>query len=182
MTFAELRERLPDTAKDLRLNLDAIARIETLTPSQLWGSVLASALATRQADVIRAAAAEARSRLDPAAFAATYDAVRTAASLMAMNNVYYRTRHLLHDAAFDAVPARLRMQGMQSHGAPQIDFELWSVAVSAVNGCGMCLESHVGKLVKQHGVAVEVVHEAVRVAAVIFAVAATLDGEAALAG
>ena len=178
MDLATLQSKIPDPAKDIRLNLASIERIDSLTPSQLWGTVLASALATRQADVIRWAGAEAKKRLDPQAF----DAARTAAAIMAMNNVYFRTRHLLHDPAFDAVPARLRMQGMQSHGAPQIDFELWSVAVSAVNGCGMCLESHVGKLVKQHGVAVEVVHEAVRIAAVVFAVAATLDGEAALAG
>ena len=177
MSFATLRERIPDTAKDLRLNLDTIPRIETLTPQQLWGSVLAAALATRQAEVIRAAAEEARRHLQPAVF----DAARTAASIMAMNNVFYRTRHLVQDPEFAAVPARLRMQGMQTHGAPSVDFELWSVAVSAINGCGACLQSHVGKLVKEHAVAREAVNDVVRVSAILFAIAATLDAEAALA-
>jgi alkyl hydroperoxide reductase subunit D len=61
------------------------------------------------------------------------------------------------------------------------DFELWSLAVSAINGCGMCMESH-EKIVRQAGLTQEQVQTAVRIAAVVHAVAATLDGEAALAG
>lgn len=176
MDLATLQSKIPDPAKDIRLNLASIERIDSLTPSQLWGTVLASALATRQADVIRWAGAEAKKRLDPQAF----DAARTAAAIMAMNNVFYRTRHLLHDDELDQTPARLRMQGMQSHGAPQVDFEIWSVAVSAVNGCGMCLQSHVSKL-RQHGVRTEAVNDVVRVAAMLFAAACVIDSEAALA-
>src|SRR5262245_24473068 len=95
--FEALRARIPDAAKDVRLNLSSLEKIDTLTPQQLWGSVLASALSARQEDAARAALAEARKRLD----GPTIDAVRTAAALMAMNNVYYRTRHLLHDPEFD---------------------------------------------------------------------------------
>lgn len=177
MDLETLQGKIPDVAKDIRLNLGAIERIETLDASQLWGAVLASALAGRQADVIEWAAAAARARMLPAAF----DAARTAAAIMAMNNVYYRTRHLLQDADLDQAPARLRMQGMQTHGAPAVDFELWSVAVSAVNGCGMCLQSHVAKL-KQHGVATEAINDVVRVAAIVAAAAATIEAEAALGG
>jgi lipoyl-dependent peroxiredoxin subunit D len=171
-----LLAKIPDPAKDLRLNLGSLERAESLTASQLWGAVLATALASRQADVIRWAAAGTRARLDPAAF----DAARTAAAVMAMNNVYYRTRHLVGDPALDQVPARLRMQGLQTHGAPQADFELWCVAVSAVNGCGMCLQSHVAKL-REAGVGLEAVTEVMRVAAIVAAVAATVEAEAALA-
>lgn len=176
MDLATLQSKIPDTAKDIRLNLGSIERSEALTPQQLWGAVLASALATRQADVIRWAGTEAKKRLEAPAFAAA----RTAAALMSMNNVFYRTRHLLQDAELDQVPARLRMQGMQTHGAPQPDFELWSVAVSAMNGCGMCLQSHVAKL-KQHGVRPEAVNDVVRIGAILAAAAAVIDGEAALA-
>ena len=174
MTFAELRERLPDTAKDLRLNLDAIARIETLTPSQLWGGVLASALATRHADVIRAAAAEARSRLDPAAFAATYDAVRTAASLMAMNNVYYRFRHMIEKPAYSQRPARLRMQRIAQPATNKLDFELLCLAVSSINGCEACVKAH-EQAVIDGGLTEEHVHDAVRIAAVVHAAAVGLE-------
>lgn len=172
MDFATLATRIPDTAKDLRLNLDAITRSEHLTPQQLWGTVLASALASRQADVIRAARAEASSRLTPEATAA----VRTAAALMAMNNVFYRFRHLVEDPEYGNVPARLRMQGMQTHGAPAEDFELWCIAVSAVNGCGLCMQSHERKL-RATGVSRETVNDAIRIAAVVHAVSAVLDQE-----
>lgn len=176
MTLEALQALIPDAAKDIRLNLGSLERVETLTPSQLRGAVLVSAMAARQADVIRWAASAARAAMEPAAF----DAARTAAALMAMNNVYYRTRHLLHDDELDRVPARLRMQGMQTHGAPAIDFELWSVAVSAVNGCGACLQSHVAKL-RQAGVSHEAINDVIRVAAVVTAAAATIEAEAALA-
>ncbi len=65
-------------------------------------------------------------------------------------------------------------------GVERVDFELWSRAVSAINGCGMCMESH-EKVVRQDGLSVEQVQTAVRIAAVVHAVAASLDGEAALA-
>ncbi|MCG3134967.1 MAG: Alkyl hydroperoxide reductase AhpD [Planctomycetes bacterium] len=176
MDFATLAARIPDAAKDLRLNLSTLERSEHLTPSQAWGAILATALASRQRDVIAAAAAEARKRMEPAHF----DAARTAAALMAMNNVYYRFRHLVGDPVYAEIPARLRMQGMNTHGAPHADFELWSIAVSAVNGCGMCMETHEKKL-RGQGVSPQAVNDAVRIAAVIHAVAQTLDHEAGLA-
>ena len=173
--FAALQARLPDTLKDLRLNLSGIERTETLTPSQLWGTVVAAALTSRNADLIRAAAAEALKRVD----AKTVEAARTASALMAMNNVYYRFRHMAEDREFANLPARLRMQGMASHGAPVDDFELWCVAVSAINNCGACVNSHVAKL-RAHEVARETIHDAVRVASIVFSVASALDGLAAL--
>ena len=181
MDFEALRTKIPDHSKDTRLNVSSLERSDALTPPQQWGSILAAALATRQADVIRAAMTETKKRLPADTSDATINAVRTAASLMAMNNIYYRSRHLLHNDMLDQVPARLRMQGMMSHGQPQVDFELWSVAVSAINGCGMCLESHVGKLVKEHGVRLEAVNDVLRISAVLFATASVLDQEAALA-
>lgn len=182
MDFEALKTLIPDTAKDIRLNLGSLERSDALTPGQLWGSVVAAALATRQPSVIRAAFGEAKKRLDPATADATLAAVKTAAAIMAMNNIFYRSRHLLHDEALNQVPARLRMQGMMTHGQPQMDFELWSVAVSAINGCGMCLESHSGKLMKEHAVRPEAINDVLRISSVMFAAASVVDHEAALAG
>lgn len=182
MDFEALKTLIPDTAKDIRLNLGSLERSDALTPGQLWGSVVAAALATRQPSVIRAAFGEAKKRLDPATADATLAAVKTAAAIMAMNNIFYRSRHLLHDEALNQVPARLRMQGMMTHGQPQVDFELWSVAVSAINGCGMCLESHSGKLMKEHAVRPEAINDVLRISSVMFAAASVVDHEAALAG
>ena len=61
---------------------------------------------------------------------------------MAMNNIYYRFVHLVHAADYKTMPAKLRMNAMAKPGVDKVDFELWSLAVSAVNGCGMCLEAH----------------------------------------
>jgi alkyl hydroperoxide reductase subunit D len=99
---------------------------------------------------------------------------------MAMNNVYYRFTHLV-GGDYPNMPARLRMNVMARPGVDKADFELWSLAVSAVNGCGMCMESH-EKVVRAAGLTTEQVQAAVRIAATVHAVAATLDGEAALAG
>ena len=96
---------------------------------------------------------------------------------MAMNNVYYRFTHLV-GGEYPNMPAKLRMNVMARPGVDKATFELWSLAVSAVNGCGMCMESH-ERAVRQQGLTAEQVQAAVRIAAVVHAAAAVLDGEAA---
>jgi lipoyl-dependent peroxiredoxin subunit D len=171
-----LRDRIPDHAKDLRLNLDALWKSESLSPTQLWVVALATALATRQDELARAVAAEARTKLD----GKTFEAARTAAALMGMNNVYYRSLHLLSNPEYGSLPARLRMQGLATHGIERVDFELACLAVSAVNGCGKCLDSHEHEL-RQRGATALQVQDALRIAAVLSAIAAVLDGVRALA-
>jgi len=72
------------------------------------------------------------------------------------------------------MPARLRMNGMRSHGADHNDFELWSLAVSAINGCGKCVDSH-DKVVRDKGVSEETVLAIVRIASVVHAIGTVLD-------
>ena len=172
-----LRERIPEHAKDLRLNLDALSKVESLTPPQLWGTLLASALAARNAELIRAVFEDARAQLSNAALTAA----RTAAALMGMNNIYYRFVHLASNPEYGSLPARLRMQGLANPGVDKLDFELWSLAVSAVNGCGKCIDAHEREL-RTGGASALQVQDAVRIAAVLYAIAAVLDGEQALAG
>jgi alkyl hydroperoxide reductase subunit D len=176
MTLDDLKTALPDYAKDLRLNLSAIQRSEVLSPAQLFGTIAVAAIASREPTLQRAALAAAREHLSPEAL----DAAKTAAALMGMNNVYYRFVHLVGDAEYGRLPARLRMQGMLSPAVPKLDFELWSLAVSAVNGCGACLASH-EKALRQAGATPAMVQEAARVAAVIHGVAVVLASEAAQA-
>jgi alkyl hydroperoxide reductase subunit D len=171
-----IRDRIPEYAKDLRLNLDAIAKVESLTPQQLWGTALASALATRNDDLVRAVADEARTHIDDVAFGAA----RTAAALMGMNNVYYRSLHLISNPEYGTLPARLRMQAIANPGVERLDFELFCLAVSAVNGCGKCLDSHEGEL-RKRGATALAVQDALRIASVLHAIAGVLDGERALA-
>jgi alkyl hydroperoxide reductase subunit D len=176
MTIEALKERLPDYAKDLKLNLGSLAAEASLSAQQRAGTFIASALASRNAEVIRALTTE----FAPHLSAEALTAAKASAAIMGMNNIYYRFVHLV-GGDYERLPARLRMNIIGKPGVEKVDFELWSLAVSAVNGCGMCLTSH-EKIVREAGLSTEQVQAAVRIAAVVHAVAAVLDGEDALAG
>jgi len=172
MALDELKSAIPDYAKDLRLNLGSVIGNSDLPQQQLWGTVLACAIASRSPRVLRELEPAAKEQLSPEA----YTAAKSAAAIMAMNNVFYRTRHLLSDPEYGTLRAGLRMNVIGNPGVEKVDFELWSLAVSAINGCGMCIESHEHEL-RKAGLTAEQIQAAVRVAAVVHAVAAVLDGE-----
>jgi len=175
MSLEALRNALPDYAKDQKLNLGSLAAETALSEQQRAGTFVVSAFASRNPQVIREIVGEFGPQLAPEALTAA----KAAASVMGMNNIYYRFTHLVA-GDYAQMPARLRMNIMAKPGVEKVDFELWSLAVSAINGCGMCMESH-EKTLLQQGVSKEAVQAAVRIAAVVHATAATLDGEAALA-
>ncbi|HEX5598834.1 MAG TPA: carboxymuconolactone decarboxylase family protein [Micromonosporaceae bacterium] len=171
-----IKAALPDYAKDIRLNLSSTISTSTLSAAQAWGTALACAVAARNPVVLREIAAEAAGHLK----AEAVEAAKGAAAIMAMNNVYYRAKHLIGDENYGSIPARLRMQIIGNPGVDKGDFELWCLAVSAITGCGVCLESH-EKNLRRADFSREQVHEALRIAAVVHAAAVTLDAEAALA-
>ena len=175
MSIETLKSAIPEYAKDIKLNLGSLAMDATLTPQQRAGTFIASALAARNATVTQAIVAEYGPALSPEALTAA----KAAAAIMAMNNVYYRFVHLV-GGDYANMPAKLRMSVIGKPGVEKADFELWSLAVSAVNGCGMCMEAH-EKVVRHGGLSQEHVQTAVRIASVVQAVAAVLEGEAALA-
>ena len=175
MSLEALRNRLPEYAKDQKLNLGSLSTEPTLTAQQRAGTFIVSALAARNPSVIRDIVAEFGPQLSPEAL----NAAKAAASIMGMNNIYYRFTHLVV-GDYAQMPAKLRMNIMARPGVEKVDFELWSLAVSAINGCGMCMESH-EKVLLQHGVGKEAVQAAVRIAAVVHAVAGVLDAEDAVA-
>jgi len=172
MSLQSLKDRLPEYAKDIKLNLGSLAAEPLLSEKQRAGTFIASALGARNPDVAAAIVAEFAPRLDPKELAAA----QAAAAVMGMNNVYYRFLHLAGNEEYGKLPARLRMNAIANHGINRADFELWCLAVSAINGCGMCIESH-EKAVRKDGITAEQVQAAVRIAAVVNAVAAVLDAE-----
>ena len=180
MGVAALKEALPAFAKDLRLNLDSTIGVSTLGEQRLWGTVLATAIASRGKRLLVELGEEARQHLSSEAF----DAAKAAAAVMAMNNIYYRSKHLLADEGakeYEDVPARLRMQVIATRGGVEAeDFEFWCLAVSAVNGCGGCLAAHERKL-RELGLGREQIHEGLRITSVVHAVAVTLQAEGAMA-
>lgn len=176
MPIESLKDRLPAFAKDTKLNLSSMLSDETLNAQQRYGLFLACAIATRNVDVVRAFEALARLHLSAQAL----DAARAAATVMAMNNVYYRFVHLASNKAYETKPARLRMNAIANPGVDKADFELWSLAVSAINGCGKCIDAH-DKVLRDAGVSEDAIHTAARFAAIIQSVAVALEAGEAVA-
>ena len=170
MSIDALKAALPDYAKDLKLNLGSLANDFVLTPQQLGGTFIASAIASRNPAVTHALVAEFGPKLQPEAL----EAARAAAAIMGMNNIYYRFVHMV-GGDYEKMPARLRMNVIARPGVDKADFELWAMAVSAINGCGLCMESHERQL-REAGVTSEQIQSAVRIAATVHGVAVTLDG------
>ena len=169
-TLEEVRESLPEAAKDLKIGLQSVLGAESLSPAQRWGVAVASAFAARNPVLRDAMLAEARAN---GAEDAVIDDARAAAALMGMNNVFYRSKHML-GAAYEAKPARLRMQRIAKPAGAKVDFELMCLAVSAINGCEVCLASH-EKTVRDGGLGDDAVMDAVRIAAVVHGVACALE-------
>ena len=173
MSLDLLIDGLPSYARDLKLNYSSLVRQNTeLAPQLLWGTVVASAIATRSAALTQAVLAEAAQHLSPQAL----EAAKSAAAIMGMNNIYYRFLHLSSNEKYGTIPAKLRMNALRTHGVDPVDFELWSVAVSAINGCGRCLDAH-ERTVREKGVSEETILSIVRIAAVLHAVGSVLDAE-----
>jgi alkyl hydroperoxide reductase subunit D len=177
MSLDALRDLMPAYARDISLNLGSLASETVLNDQQKWGCFLASAHAVGVAPVVKAIEAQAATVLSPEAM----NAARAAAAIMGMNNIYYRSLHLMKNHEYTTIPARLRMNILANPGVDKMDFELWSTAVSAINGCGACLDAHEGAL-RQHGVPATHVQTALRIASVVHAASRIAASEAALAG
>jgi lipoyl-dependent peroxiredoxin subunit D len=172
MHTEKLRESIKDFAKDIRLNLSSVLTEEGapgLTAQQIWAVALACAYSTKSAPLIEAVSADSQSALGDL----HTEAAKSAAAIMAMNNIYYRFLHLSDDKEFSKMPAKLRMNVIGKPGIEKRDFELMCLAVSALSGCGSCINSHVSE-VKKAGVTNEGIQSSIRIASVINAAALAL--------
>lgn len=172
LNIEQLSQAIPAYAKDLKLNLSSVLRQTELTAQQTWGTAVASALASGNRDVYAAIVGEGEKNLSPAAL----EGAKAAGAIMGMNNIYYRFQHLVEKEKYTTIPARLRVNVMRQHGTDPVDFELWSLAASAINGCGKCISAHERVLVEK-GVGEDSIAAAIRIASVISAIAAVFDVE-----
>ena len=173
MNLDALIETLPQYSKDLKLNFASVVQQQTeLTEQQLWGTVVASAIASRNEQLIAAAVDEAATHLTVEAL----DAAKAAAAIMGMNNIFYRFKHLTSNEKYSTMRGGLRMNVMRTHGIDPLDFELWATVVSAINNCAACVDAH-EKTLREKGFTEEKILAAVRIAAVLHAVAVVLDAE-----
>ena len=177
MKLEELIENIPSYSKDLKLNFSSVMRQQTdLTEQQAWGTLVASAIASRSQELSASVLEEGATHLSAAAF----EAAKGAAAVMGMNNIFYRFQHLVSNDKYRAMRAGLRMNVIRTHGIDPLDFELWSLAVSAINGCGACVDSH-EKTLREKGISEEQILAAVRIASVTHALAVVLDAEKVVA-
>jgi len=166
-----LRERLVDPMKDIKLNLSSVlAEGGALDAAQRWGVALASAAASRHAPLTAAVLSDARAQVS----AAVIEDALAAASLMAMNNVFYRFRHLVGKASYADLPARLRMTRIARPATNKMDFELFCLAVSAINACENCIRAHEDAVVNG-GLTQAHVQDAIRIASTLHAAAVSLE-------
>jgi len=172
MSLDALKNDLPEYAKDLKLNLSSLARETELDEQKKWGTFLASAHAIGEPKTMAAISAEVEAHLDADAI----KGAKAASAIMGMNNVYYRFVHLSKNKEYGTLPAKLRMNILANPGVDKADFELWSLAVSAINGCGLCIDSHEAEL-RKHGLTTTQVQASVRIAATVNAVAAVMAAE-----
>jgi len=173
MSIDNLKQQLPDFARDIRINLGRVldeATSKGLSNTQIFGIALASAYATQNPTVIT----EIQSASAEVISAEELEAAKSAASVMAMTNVYYRTVNQISDPDYTSRQSGLRMQVLANHGINKTDFELYSLAVSAVNGCHHCVDSHAQKVVAE-GVSKDGVQSTIRIAAVLTAAAQAIS-------
>jgi lipoyl-dependent peroxiredoxin subunit D len=173
MTLDALIDTLPSYAKDLKLNFSTVVLQQTdLSEQQAWGTVVSCAIASRNEHLVHVSLEEAAAHLRPEAL----EAAKAAAAIMGMNNIYYRFLHLTSNEKYRTMRAGLRMNVMRTHGIDPVDFELWCTAVSAINGCGACVDSH-EKTLREKGMSEEKILSAVRIASIMHALSVVLDAE-----
>lgn len=171
----ELKQQLPAYASDIKLNISSVIENtdeSDLSPTQITSITLASSYATKNQTVIHTIENYTNNLLDDN----SKIAAKVAATIMAMNNVYYRAVHLMSDSSYMNMPAKLRMNIIGKPGVEKVDFELMSLAVSAINGCGKCLDSHAGMLEKTD-LDKSAIQHTLRIAAVVNSIAQVVEIE-----
>ena len=164
----QIKEGLPEYAKDTRLNLDAVIKRSTLPEEEAEACALAAAMATGNGKLVSFIQSSMTNAVER-------DAALTASSLMGMNNVWYPYVEMVDDANLAGLPAQLRMNAIATHGGTtKARFEAYSLSASIVGKCHFCVKSHYDNL-KKEGYTVEQLRDIGRVAAVITAVAKVLN-------
>jgi alkyl hydroperoxide reductase subunit D len=156
-------QSIPEYAKDTKLNLDAVIKRSTLPVEEAEAVALAAAFATGNSKLWTWVHSQIANRVEA-------DAALTAASLMAMNNVWYPYVEMADDANLTGLPAQLRMNAISTHGGTTKGrFEAYSLAASIVGKCHFCVKAHYETL-KKEGYTVEQLRDIGRIAAVMTSV------------
>ena len=169
MTWVDqLSENLPEYAKDIRLNLDAVINRSSIDSEQALYLSIAAAFATNNSKLLTFLLANATDEIEK-------NAALTAGAIMAQNNVWYPYLEMADDANLKGLPAQLRMNAISSHGGTtKGKFEAYSLASSIVGKCHFCVKAHYETL-KQEGYTVEQLRDIGRIAATMNALSKILS-------
>ena len=161
-----IKDSIPDHSNDIKLNLDAVINRSPLSVEDTHACALVAALAAGNGEL--AYAIMTSGELDN--FTAEMEAAKTAASLMAMNNIWYPYVEMTGDSELKNLPAGLRMNAYVTHaGVSKKKFELYALVASAIGKCHFCVKNHYDVLRKE-GMTVQELHHAGKIAAVINAI------------
>jgi alkyl hydroperoxide reductase subunit D len=164
----QIKEGLPEYAKDTKLNLDAVIKRSTLPEEEAEACALAAAMATGNGKLVSFIQSSMTNAVER-------DAALTASSLMGMNNAWYPYVEMVDDPNLKGLPAQLRMNAIATHGGTTKGrFEAYSLSASIVGKCHFCVKSHYDNL-KKEGYTVEQLSDIGRIAAVITSVAKVLN-------
>ena len=164
----QLKDSLPEYAKDIKLNLDAVVNRSTIDPDQVTYLAVAAAFATGNGKLLGFIASGATDEVER-------NAALTAGALMAQNNVWYPYVEMADDSALSGLPAQLRMNAIASHGGTtKAKFEAYSLASSIIGKCHFCVKAHYETL-KQEGYTIEQLRDIGRIAATINALSKILS-------
>jgi len=164
----QIKETIPDYAKDTRLNIDSVMKRSTLASEEAEAVALAAAFATGNSKLWTWMQTQIADQKEA-------EAAVVAASLMAMNNAWYPFVEMADDANLKGLPAQLRMNAIATHGGTtKARFEAYSLSASIVGKCHFCVKAHYDTL-KQEGYNVEQLRDIGRIAAVINSVAKVLN-------
>ena len=164
----QLNENLPEYAKDIRLNLDAVINRSSIEPDEALYLAIAAAFSTSNSKLLTFLVSNATDEVEK-------NAALTAGSIMAQNNVWYPYIEMADDANLKGLPAQLRMNAISSHGGTtKAKFEAYSLASSIIGKCHFCVKAHYETL-KQEGYSVEQLRDIGRIAATINALSKILS-------
>lgn len=164
----QLNENLPEYAKDIRLNLDAVINRSTIDPDHALYLSIAAAFATGNSKLLTYLVSNATDEVEK-------NAALSAGAIMAQNNVWYPFIEMADDANLKGLPAQLRMNAISSHGGTtKAKFEAYSLASSIIGKCHFCVKAHYETL-KQEGYSVEQLRDIGRIAATVNALSKILS-------
>jgi lipoyl-dependent peroxiredoxin subunit D len=167
--LSSIKDRMPEHAKDIRLNLDSVITRSSLAPEDALGVALAAAFAARSPELVAA--------FKVAVPGAEGHAALTAAALMGMNNVWYPFAEMAGDEELKTLRPELRMNAYStSGGVSKVKFEAFALAASIVGKCHFCVKSHY-ELLKKEGMTTQQLRDIGRIAAVVNAAALVLAAQ-----